>query len=159
MTESTARQDDGIRELDESDLPEATRLYVRVFNAPPWNDQWTEVTAGTRLRQTFDTPGALGVAMWEAGRMTGIAIGYEEQWYSGVHYSLKELFVEPTLQGSGVGTRLMDRLMQVLRERDVERIYLLTAHDSPAATFYEKLGFQRSRYTTLMKRDLLIQRE
>src|SRR5690606_1917790 len=77
MTGSTDHQDDGIRELDATDLPEATRLYVRVFNAPPWNDQWTEATAGTRLRQTLQTPGALGLAIRDADRIIGVAIGYE----------------------------------------------------------------------------------
>lgn len=158
MTGSTDHQDDGIRELDATDLPEATRLYVRVFNAPPWNDQWTETTAGTRLRQTLQTPGALGLGIRDADRIIGVAIGYEEQWYSGVHFSLKELFVDPDRQGSGIGTRLMHRLVETLQSRGVERIYLLTAHDTPAASFYGKLGFRRSRYTTLMKLDLPIQR-
>ncbi len=152
MTQTPPRE--RIREIDITDLPESTALYIRVFNAPPWNDAWTDETAAARLAHTLDTPGSLGLGVWQAGKLVAVAVGYAEQWYDGQHFLLKELFVDPGTQGSGVGTRLMHRLEQELQERRMEYVYLLTARDSHAAAFYRKLGYRESESTILMTSNL-----
>jgi hypothetical protein len=96
------RQDETMCDLGSADLQEATALYVRVFNAPPWNDRWTVTTAGERLAQALATPASLGLAVRQGKSLVGVAIGYRERWYSGTHYVLKEMFIDPDLQGTGV---------------------------------------------------------
>lgn len=138
-----------IRPLEERHMPAATRLYVEVFNAEPWNDRWTYSTAFTRLQNTFNTPGAFGLVA-EPDHPIGVVIGYIEQWYDGQHFYLKELFVARERQRSGIGTSLMRQLEDALKQQSVDRVYLLTETSGPAADFYAKRGYYRSPKTALM---------
>ena len=38
-------------EMKESMVLELANMFMNAFNAPPWNDKWTEETAGRRIRQ------------------------------------------------------------------------------------------------------------
>jgi GNAT superfamily N-acetyltransferase len=52
------------------------------------------------------------------------------------------LFVRPEWEGRGIGTRLIERAEAYLFERH-HSIWLRTDGSSPAAAFYEKLGWKR----------------
>jgi ribosomal protein S18 acetylase RimI-like enzyme len=143
-----------IRPLEARDLPAAARLYVDVFNAPPWHDAWTVETAFKRLEETLATPGALGLVAG-SGEPDGVLVGYMEQWFDGRHFYIKELFVQPDRQRSGVGSALMNRLEEILAGEGADRIYLLTEGESIAARFYARRGYYRSPKMTLMARRLV----
>ncbi len=68
-------------------------------------------------------------------------MGNIEQWYTGEHFYLKEMCVRPSEQRRGIGTLLMEYLLDELQSEDVERVYLLTMRESPARAFYEENGF------------------
>lgn len=128
----------------EADLEEGARLYRTVFNSPPWNDEWTLATARRRLSEIVETPGYRGYRASLDAELVGVLLGNLEQWYSGEHFHLKELFVRPSRQRRGIGTALIEFLADELRREGVERIYLLTLEDSPARSFYETNGFRRN---------------
>ncbi len=130
--------------LDESHLPACTSLYVSVFNSAPWHDAWTREQAARRLKETLMTPGALGLAAFQGGRLVGFLLGYRETWFSGTHYYLKEMCVEMEVQRTGIGGELIKALIDRLRQEKVEQIYLLTLGDGTAEAFYTKYGFHKS---------------
>ena len=130
-------------------LDVAAQLYVSVFNAAPWHDDWTPTTARQRLADTLATPGALGFVLVE-GDMLGFALGYSEPWYDGAHFYLKEMCVRGDRQRTGFGTRLLQHLERVLREQQVDRVYLLTMQGSPAEAFYARQGYYVSPRMRLM---------
>jgi len=125
-------------------------LYCEVFNAPPWNDGWTGDTASARLRDILNTPGSLGLLAWQDEQLTGCILGYAEQWFDGVHFYVKEMFVHPALQRRGIGTQMLRELKHTLRHHGVRRLYLLTERDSAAAAFYGAQGFSQSPRMTMM---------
>jgi GNAT superfamily N-acetyltransferase len=55
--------------------------------------------------------------------------------------SVWALFVEPGSEGKGVGRALQERLLVWAREQEIEKLYLSTAADSRAATFYAQSGW------------------
>ena len=130
--------------LNKSHLPSCADLYVSVFNSSPWHDAWTEEQASRRLEETLTTPGALGLAAFQRGRLVGFLLGYRETWFTGTHYYLKEMCVGTEVQRTGIGGRLIENLSERLRRERVERLYLLTMRDGPAAAFYAKRGFYQS---------------
>ena len=123
------------------DLEEGARLYRTVFNEPPWNDDWTIETARTRLAQVIETPGYRGCSATLDENLVGLVMGNLEQWYTGNHFYLKEMCVHPFQQRCGIGTMLMEYLLEELQSEDVEQVYLLTMQESPARTFYEDNAF------------------
>jgi aminoglycoside 6'-N-acetyltransferase I len=144
--------DQSIDDLTPDLLGAAASLLVSVFNAPPWNDAWTEPAARGRLDELTLTPGYVGVALHEDKRLCGFAMGHKEQWFSGKHFHLQEICVRPDRQRHGVGTALITALQA--RLRDVEQVYLLTARQSPASAFYERCGFRPARRQGVMLKRL-----
>jgi ribosomal protein S18 acetylase RimI-like enzyme len=63
-------------------------------------------------------------------------------WSGDLDAYLEELYVVPHLRGQGLGRALMERAMDVARERGATRMDLGTSTDDTAArALYEKLGF------------------
>ena len=141
-----------LADFSPSHLDAAASLSVSVFNAPPWNDQWTPPTARQRLHDLLSTPGSAGMVLLEQDRPVAFALGHTEQWFVGRHFFLKEMCVLTSLRRSGHGTRLLQTLEQ--RLAGVEQVYLLTARGGPAHNFYESRGYRPAQRQGLMTKPL-----
>ncbi|NMG06657.1 GNAT family N-acetyltransferase [Brasilonema sp. UFV-L1] len=134
-------------------LDECASLYVEVFNGEPWNEQWSFENARLRLFETLMTPGFVGFVLRQ-DKLLGFVAGYCEQVQKGKGFYLKEICVRPDNQRQGVGTKLLDRLMDVLTAMEVTMVYLLTMKDGQAEAFYTQNGYQRSQRMILMSKRL-----
>lgn len=137
-----------VGDFDAALLDGAARLFVSVFNAAPWNDRWSQVSARARLHDVVQTPGFVGVALHQDQQLCGFAIGHTEQWFSGEHFFLQEMCVRTEMQRRGIGTELIHALETQLV--NVEQVYLLTDRDGPAHAFYERCGFRSARRQAVM---------
>jgi aminoglycoside 6'-N-acetyltransferase I len=144
-----------IAPLIAANLDEMTALYVATFNAAPWLDAWTDATARARLADFLHAPGVTALsAHLPDGELAGFVLGSRKQWYTGVHFNLRELCVALAWQRRGIGTRLVQTLENLLRADSVERVYLLTAREGQAAAFYQRLGYYISPKMALLAHQL-----
>ena len=132
-----------IRAVHESDLPELARLYVAVFNAPPWNDGWSIETAHERIRRIAAGPNAVGVLARDGDVPISFALGTLEQWTKGEHFHLREMCTAIDQQRRGIGTAVLEELVRELTARSIQVIFLETRPGSSASAFYRKQGFSR----------------
>ena len=139
-----------LRNLKRTDLSRCASLYVQTFNAKPWNDHWTVPAARKRLQDILDTPGFYGLVITAGDNLIGAVLGNIERWYDRHHYNLKEMFVQPDLQGSGIGTRIMTRACGDLLKRNVLGIYLLTTTSGGVSRFYTKNHFKQAKGMLMM---------
>ena len=65
--------------LEPKYIPEVARLYLDVFNSPPWNDSWTLRTAEIRLREEFSMPGFIGLIGKHENITVAAAFGFTVQ--------------------------------------------------------------------------------
>ena len=138
-----------------SDLESLVALYVECFNAPPWNDGWSREAAHDRIesmlqarhfRGWLDTAGSSAAGGSVAGGSAqGMILAQNERWVTGYHCNILEMCVQPTLQRRGIGAALLQQAMAELRAEGVENLYLMTAPNGPAESFYGKQQFRRSR--------------
>ncbi len=142
------------RPFQNSDLDACVKLYVAIFEQPPWNEVWERAVVRERLEQMLATPGFFGVVATEQEGVTGFAMGVSEPWHEGYHFHLKEMCIESSRQRQGLGRRLLEYLADELAERDVKRIYLLTARGDMSEAFYQKAGFHTSPKMILMARKM-----
>ncbi len=140
--------------VNRDNLAECERVFVQVFNNPPWNESWEIETVVRRLQQIYQTPGFYGLLVGHNGETIGFAIGIIEQWDKSKHFYLKEMCVASAQQRRGVGAALMNALEENLRNEDVERLYLYTARDTFAQSFYEKQNFYVSAKMIMMTKRL-----
>jgi aminoglycoside 6'-N-acetyltransferase I len=142
-----------IASLRSPDLDACASLFIAAFNAPPWNDGWTRDTAGRRLRDILESPGALGLLASER-EAVGFLLGNVEQWHTGEVFHLREMAVHPGHRRRGIGTSLFERLEVDLRSRAIRSIYLMTAKGEGAEQFYTRAGFRASHRQVVMSRRL-----
>jgi aminoglycoside 6'-N-acetyltransferase I len=132
------------------------QLFAGVFNSSPWNEAWEIETVAARLQDFHDAAGFCGLMAMEDSELLGFALGNAEQWDKTKHFNLREMCVATDKQGSGVGKSLILALETALVGQGINRIYLVTARDGQAQSFYEKCSFYVSPKMILMaKRDLV----
>lgn len=123
-------------------LHDLSLLFIKAFNAPPWNDQWTIETASKRLLDFINTPGFYGLAEYEGDTVVGMILGRSEQYYNGVSFQILEFCVDSSRQGQGIGKGLLHAMIAKLKEKDITNVFLLTLRGESTEGFYARNGFQ-----------------
>lgn len=88
-----------------------------------------------REKIAFDATRAMIVIAWEGDRIVGTGTLVSE--------SITRVFVDPALQGQGIGRLLMDRLEDAARARGLQRVVLDAS--LPAVRFYEARGYRNPK--------------
>jgi ribosomal protein S18 acetylase RimI-like enzyme len=139
-----------IRNAELADLDALTGVFTTCFNQPPWSDGWSEDAARERLGDFLSTRHGIGAVAELDSKPVGFLLGQKERWVSAYHFNLVELCVLPDQQRHGIGRALLQHLIDRLRGEGCERVFLITASNSPAAAFYEAFGFYTSSNRVMM---------
>lgn len=140
--------------IEKRHIRECSELYLRVFNASPWNDQWTVDTAYKRLGDIYHAPNFEGIAYLEDGRVIGAIFGNCEQFYDGVHYNLREMFIADGSQGQGIGSKMLHHFEAHLKKQGITAIILFTSKENRTSSFYLKNEFKQWDGMTMMGKDI-----
>ncbi len=140
--------------VNHDNLADCRDVFIRVFNAAPWNENWQSEAVARRLEDIFQTPGFYGLLCQIEGETTGFVLGNIEQWDETKHFHLREMCVIIVQQRRGVGAALMNALEENLASEGVQKLYLHTARETPAQSFYEKQGFAISARMIMMSKQL-----
>ena len=142
------------KKMEVSDISQMTRLYIETFNAPPWNDNWTEETASRRLHQMIHAEDFYGLCAYREGELCGLILGVMEQFYDGMHFLLREFCVSNRRRGGGLGTEIYRQFEAELARLGVGEITLSTLRGRQTEHFYQKLGFQNDETLVFMKKTI-----
>lgn len=127
-------------------------LFIDVFNSPPWNESWSIEQAKEKLLDIINTPRFYGMAEYSGDNMVGLIMGHGEQCFDGIHFHILEFCVARSMQGKGIGSRMLDEFTECLYENGICNIYLLTMRGNRTEGFYQKSGFKTSEYMCLMSK-------
>ena len=130
-----------LREIIKKDLKKCAEVFSRAFSNTPWNESWNTESALERISHFYDSKGFCGV-LAEEGEALGFVLGNIEPYFSGPIFYLREMCVDPELQNSGIGKKMLTRIEKILELKGVKVIYLITERDIPAAQFYIKRGYK-----------------
>ena len=123
---------------------------MEVFNAPPWNDEWTGETVRRCLGDLVEHKRFVGYTFWESDILVGAVFAHTKTFYRGDEIYIDELFIAPHCQRKGYGQELMHEIENYAEENNLICISLLTSIEKPAFEFYEKHGYQYLEYMALM---------
>lgn len=89
-------------------------------------------------------PGDHGVMAWAQGKAVGAAWVRIIPAYGHIDDNTPELAISllPDYRGQGIGTVMMARLFQLLKERGYKQTSLNVQKDNPALRFYQSLGYE-----------------
>lgn len=119
------------RELDPAKL-------IRLFNQAPWAKGRTEADAKLMLANTD-----LFVCAWDGERLVGFGRALTDYVYRA---SIWDIVVDKAYQRQGIGTELVQRILNHPRLKKVELFWLCTRMPD----FYEKLGFSSKEQTGMV---------
>lgn len=142
-----------LQRLQQHHLQQCTTLFMNVFNAAPWNDEWTEPVAQAYLQDFYDTPKQLSVVALDGDEIVGFLIGVQKKWWSGDEFFVHELCVANDRQQQGIGKQLLNYLIEQL-PTSVSNITLLTDRGVPAEAFYKKNGFEEIERIVFLNKNL-----
>ncbi len=119
--------------------------------SPQWPREY-----GAYLRSLMSRDDAIAVVAKAEGDIVGYAVGrvtmlppfFEHRYRGYIH----DVYVTPQFRRHGVGRRLVDAVLQWLRQHEVLLVELTVAANNDAIAFWERLGF--SVYMQQMKKDL-----
>ena len=144
-----------VRLATSADLPRLGRLgalLVEVHHAfdpqrfLPARDRMPADYAGFLLRQ-LENPSVVVLVADDAGDVVGYAYavveGYDYMALRGPAGVLHDIIVDPEYRGRGVGRRLLEAVMECMRERGAPRLLLSTAARNEAAQWlFASVGFR-----------------
>jgi GNAT superfamily N-acetyltransferase len=135
-----------MRESDYVCLPEF--LYQAIFIPegvePPPRSVINDPKIFIYIKDFGTNPGDLGVVAEQNGHVIGAAWTRIIPAYGHVDNETPELAIStlPPFRGYGIGTKLMKKLIIVLRNNGYARTSLSVQKDNPALRLYRRLGYQ-----------------
>ncbi|NME81616.1 GNAT family N-acetyltransferase [Clostridium sp. SM-530-WT-3G] len=137
-----------------NDLDNMIGMYIETFNSEPWNDKWTEETAYKRLHAMINVEDFYGLCAYKNDQLCGVIIGCKEEFYDRTIFNLREFFVNNSLRGQGIGSKMMIELDKRLQIQGVKEIILYTIRNIMTEGFYEKCGFNTYDNMVVMGKNL-----
>jgi len=115
------------RQLTDDDLPR-----LRKF----WKENWgDEFVVGHGVVYTPD--GLDGFVAWDGNDWVGLVT------YTFLGEDCEIVSIDSTLEGQGIGTKLMEAVVAEARKKNCRRMFLVTTNDNlNALSFYQKRGFE-----------------
>ena len=122
----------------------AVKMYCEMYNKEPWNGKWTGFTAFERIMRFLEAYYGLCIfALDEKNNALGFVLGVVEQWWDGRYYCIKDFCVHPEHQGQLIGSQIMLKLIESMREMHVKSMSVHTRCTADSIRFYEKFGFHK----------------
>lgn len=121
--------------LKENEL--TAKDFIRLKVATGFRDRPIEQVEKALESNLFDVIAVCNDEVIGMGRLVGDGVMY---WY------LQEIIVLPEFQGKGIGTRIVDRLLEYIKDNTTPGTFVsigLTAATGKD-TFYDKFGFSKS---------------
>jgi ribosomal-protein-alanine N-acetyltransferase len=114
------------------DIESVHRLEEQLFPVDKWSREqfWSELAAPTRTYVVAEADSAV--------------IGYAGLFALGAQSDVQTIAVDPRMQGTGLGSRLLWALIDAAREQGARELLLEVRSDNaPAIQMYQRFGFER----------------
>lgn len=135
-------------------IPEVVDLFMQAFNNSSWGDSWTPETVTKRLMQMTGRPCDDGLICKKDGKPVGLILGTEEQYDKEIHFTIKEFCTHPDFKGQGIGKNLLAAFEKRLKEKGIDKTFLMTIEGEGTVGVYEKFGYVISDGMVMMEKKL-----
>lgn len=137
---------------DKSDINKLVDLFIKVFSEPPYNETWTKELAFERLSETYENCEDFCLYIEDQGKVIGLIVCDTQTWHDGVHIFIEDVIVDPNYRNKGIGSKLLKKLEEIAKKKNIVSIDLLSNTKSKAIGFWKKNNYKPNGYIELMKR-------
>lgn len=143
------------KKLDISHKEAVKELFLSVFTASPWFDDWSdEQQLDLYISDLMGQGNSLSYGLYKAEKLVALSLGRIKHWYTGTEYCIDEFCVRKAEQGRGTGTYFLENIEKAIRDEGIVQIYLQTDIDVPALDFYMKNGFVHMESTVSLAKEV-----
>ena len=151
MERVDAGPDADIRPMEPEDVETVLGIESRAFTTPWQADTFLNLI------------GRPGSELWVMEHPVAGILAYAVLWCILDQAELANIAVRSDFRGQGYASRMLERVLQIARDRQVESIYLeVRASNKRAVELYERFGFsrvgERKTYYDKPKEDALVMR-
>lgn len=145
-----------ISPLTEGHYTALRELFLEVFTASPWFDEWAdEKQLDLYLSDLLDNANSLSIGLFdEQNKLIGGSLGYTFNWWQGKEYFIKEFFISKDDQNKGAGTQFLNKIASLLKDQGISHLTLMTDKDVPAYHFYQKNGFTEQKHSAFFAKKI-----
>ena len=144
-----------LKKLDTGNKEDVKELFLSVFTASPWFDDWSdEQQFDLYISDLMGQGNSLSYGLYENGGLIALSLGRVKHWYTGTEYCIDEFCVQKAAQGRGIGTYFLKEIEKSIRKDGIIQIYLQTDVDVPAIDFYMKNGFVHLDTTVSLAKEI-----
>lgn len=136
------------KELELEKIDILINKYIDYYNSE--GGKWTFDLAKKRLEQIFLTPYFYGLGLYSESELVGFAVGHFKQFDDIQLFYLEEILVFKEFQNQGLGTKLLNELESVVKEKGAQKIDLSTTYKEEHQRFYSRLGYKKSDFLVPM---------
>ncbi|MCI1018688.1 GNAT family N-acetyltransferase [Microbacterium sp. C5A9] len=130
-----------IRRADPSDAERIAEL-LHAFNTEFDTETPGVAVLAERLRTLLAGPSTFAVVGGEPATGVALVTLRPNVWFDGPVALLDEMYVVPELRGSGIGSAILLRMVEICRELGVSEIEInVDESDADTMRFYERHGF------------------
>lgn len=106
------------------------------------------------MREILESKQSYGLEYVLDNQVAGFILGTSILFHYGRTFEINDLVVDPTFQGRGIATELLEKCIADVKAQGMAGIHLITAGEGILPAFYEKHGFSKENRVILMGRDL-----
>ncbi len=143
-----------IREMNFNDIDQCADILCSVYNNELWMCRWDKETAVEYLSDFFENKKFVGYVAEEDGDLIAGIFAHEKVWWNNSEVFVEEMFVNPDKQGNGIGTALLNRVEEYVKNNKLAGITLSTNKYASAPKFYEKNGFTNCEHVIFMAKEM-----
>ena len=134
-----------IRFAKESDLPQILEIYGPYVLNTAVSFEYTVPSLAEFTQRFRDITAQFPWLVWEEdGKVLGYAYGSLPFGRAAYRWcAASSIYLAPTAQGKGIGTKLYAALMSLLQKQGYRKTYAIITSDNPGSVrFHEKTGFR-----------------
>lgn len=143
-----------IRQMKVEDISGCADILCSVYNNELWMCRWEKDTAVEYLHDFFENKKFVGYVAEKDGVLIAGIFAHEKVWWNNSEVYVEEMFVKPDEQGNGIGTALLNKVEEYIKEHGLAGITLSTNKYAPAPKFYEKNGFVNCEHVIFMAKEM-----
>lgn len=143
-----------IRQMKVEDISGCADILCSVYNNELWMCRWEKDTAVEYLQDFFENKKFVGYVAEKDGVLIAGIFAHEKVWWNNSEVYVEEMFVKPDEQGNGIGTALLNKVEEYIKEHGLAGITLSTNKYAPAPKFYEKNGFVNCEHVIFMAKEM-----
>jgi aminoglycoside 6'-N-acetyltransferase I len=139
-----------IRSVTTENLDECVSAFLKAYNCPPWNYNWTREKARQYLLEYTSCKQFVGFALYDDEQVVGAAFTHTKTWWTSPQLMIDEFFISGEKQRHGYGKTLLVHCDQFAREQQISSIVLMTNKFMPSYMFYEKNDYLTTQQYVFM---------